>query len=280
MFSRGEQDKSLALLDSLKPLAELSSSYSHVWMPAVLLLKLQHATKLCKFHEARSLLHQLRGYDWDNANLEQEIQIAEIQLEFWVDNHTKALGLAWHALTRSLEFEIDIVFQLRYMLLYTRILIATDEPERAFSLVLKHLLTAQKASLQTLCLEAVVILASILNRKMLNKESLAVIDSNMPAILESGNIELVGEAFEVLADASLSLSTESSQSLLSAWKYIVHAGTHYETSGNLKKLKEVCLKQLKMARLMEDQDRTLQTQGVMSSIEQSIAVNGQVGLVK
>lgn len=280
MFSRGEQDRSLVLLDALKPLADSSPSYLHIWLPAVLLLKLQRATKLCKFHEARSLLHDLRGYNWDNANLEQEIQVADIELEFGMENHTKALDLAWHALNRSLEFEIDVVFQLRYMLLYTRILMASGEPERAFSLVLKHLLVAQKASLQSLCLEAVVILASILNRKMLNKESLAVVDSNMPAILESGNVELVAEAFEVLADASLNLSTKSSsRSLLSAWKYIVQSGTHYETSGNLKKLKEVCAKQLKMARLMEDQERALQTQSVMDRIEQSIVGNGQVGLV-
>lgn len=156
---------------------------------------------------------------------------------------------------------------------------ASGEPERAFSLALKLLLVAEKASLQSFCLEAVVILASVLNRKMLNKESLGIIDSNMPAILESGNVELLGEAFEVLADASLSLSTKSSRSLLSAWKYIVQSGTHYETSGNLKKLKEVCAKQLKMAKLMEDQERALQTQRVMNSIEQSIVINGRVGLV-
>lgn len=288
LFSRGEIDQTFVLMENLEPLASTSPTYLHVWLPALLLLKTKRSMNEHKLHEARMLLEKLTGFDWDDSNLQQEMKIVGIKLESLSENYSKALRLAYEALDQSLKYELDIVFQLRYVILYARVLLSTFQPERAFTLVLRYLTVAQQASLQSLSLEAVVVLASILNAKSLNKESLAIIDSNIPAILEGGDVELIAEAYEVIADASLgmtknkhahSMTKSSSKSLFHAWNYIIQSGTFYETSRNLKKLQQVCTKQLEIARLLDSTDKIARTQDVMGKIKRSIIENTRTCLV-
>jgi hypothetical protein len=100
-------------------------------------------------------------------------------------------------------------------------------------------------------------------------------------ILETGFVSLVGEAYEIMTDATVGIVSEPNQlvgesrtSLLErAFRYTVESAKAYEMEGSLLHLIEICAKQRQLASLLKDEQRIIKIDEITKGLRERLTIN-------
>lgn len=185
-FQEGNLPECFKLLGSLKSTAHGSQWHQQIWYPKFLILHLHHKLNEERLEESRFILEKLSGIAASDTEVNREIEYYKFLLELKSGNVSIAMDGLWSLLESSKYSSItasDVMYQVRLMLFYAKILIEyTDKSTRALSLVLKLINMTEEASLATYEYESVVMLACISNSQNEPGDALSMVDAIMPRV--------------------------------------------------------------------------------------------------
>lgn len=271
----GRPAESSACLAQAQELAKESTAHYLVYAPRLLLHKLHQALDGNYLDFARKYLGELQSFAADGTAICFDAKACEVRLETACGNYARATKCALSGVSATTSENADVADQLQFLLLYAQCLLATDLPSRALSLVMRGLILADESNHTLAVLEFAVILGVVLNHLERYSGALSTIDAFMPQILETENAELIGDAYDVLADGTIGIagSPPDSDRVLRALKYNIEAGGHYQRKGCISKLARVCKKQEQLARTLDDRDRESQAAALYKKLSTTLAKN-------
>jgi hypothetical protein len=187
-------------MESVKPQGK-SVLYQQLWFPSFQLFQLQLALQDHKLILAKTLVDQLSCTPV-NIQIEHDTKLTEIRLDLLQGNSSVAVQKSSDQLNSSIVLDIDPVYQIQYMLLYARAL-GTADYTRVFTLAFRTMELAERKNLVPLQLEAVLLLCRVFNSQKHFSDTAYLLDLAMPKLLECNWVGLIGEAYELLSDATV-----------------------------------------------------------------------------
>lgn len=200
-LKEGRVKEAQADMDSIRP-ANRSALYEQFWFPRGQLFQVHIALLENKLILARALINQLLSYTSADIQIEQEAKLADIRLDLLQGNTSTAVEKLSEQLDRAVHLNLDSLYHIQYMLLYIRAM-GTSDYTRVFTVILRAMRLAEKKNLVPLRLEALLLLCRVFNAQKNYTDSASLLDLAMPRVFECGWIALIGEAYELLADAAV-----------------------------------------------------------------------------
>jgi anaphase-promoting complex subunit 5 len=172
------------------------------------LLKIRRFLHRGNWDGAEHLLDRLHGQGAPDVEISFSLSLLQLELLLrrgMLDEALERVGDLAQAATKSQEIN-DINVQTRLLNLKSRILIQSDHPLRAFSLVARAAQVAYRGRILTSLWESVGLLATILNHLKEFIPAIDVLQSVMPQVLECQDCDLAARSYSVLADSYMGLA--------------------------------------------------------------------------
>ncbi|KAG8534245.1 uncharacterized protein KY384_001089 [Bacidia gigantensis] len=134
------------------------------------------------------------------------IALLEIELQVQRQDFSSALGLLEQLAKHLEDSTFDMSQRISLMCVKARILEHAGTPQKGLSVALRAATFAQQAMILPVLWEAVGAICAILHSVGVFEESVGLLESIMPQVLESENCDLSGRSFSLLADAHVGLA--------------------------------------------------------------------------
>lgn len=205
------------------------------------LLKVRRFLHRDDLDAAKYLLQRLRGQGAPDVEIGFSLSLLEIELLMRRGMLDKALE-AVERLAQEKNHEVnDIAVQTRLLNLKSRILIESDHPLKAFSLVTRAAQIAYRGRMLPALWESIGLLAIILNDLCEFTAAADLLLSIMPQILECQDCDLAARSYSVLVDVYMGLaglemdqSTKRKEFISKAMENIDHAHLQFRYVEDLK----------------------------------------------
>lgn len=182
-FQEGNLPECFRLLTSLRKTAHGSQWHQQIWYPKFLLLHLRHKLNEGRLKEAKYILQKLASVKPSDIEVKRDIQYNQFLYDLKFGNVSNTMQQIWDEVELLVgKPSSDVVHHVRLMILYARILLQTERPVRALSLVLKIIKKAEESTLASFAYEGVVLLATISNSQSEPTDALSLLDGIMPRV--------------------------------------------------------------------------------------------------
>ncbi|ODQ68149.1 hypothetical protein NADFUDRAFT_48801 [Nadsonia fulvescens var. elongata DSM 6958] len=205
LYDQGELFEAEKILDELEASTKGSPVDYEMWLPHLLLIQAKTCLSKNRLSDAQVRIDQLSRQSITSTSLEMDIEHCRIRLLVAQGNTSLALEQLSNFIHTRVESGADIMFQIKFRILYARIVYRVSNPSRALSLTMKCIAMAEKAIIIPLALEATCLLSDILNSLEQYTDALAIMDATMPRIFECSSNELVADSYASLADSNMGI---------------------------------------------------------------------------
>lgn len=211
-------------------MAKQSLLEENLWLPQLRLLRAEMAIVKGEPGEAEFYLDQVKTGGYNQFDAIDEIRCLEIRMHLEAGNYQTARDITLEAIDEHLSrISTDVTFQCQYLNLFVRGLIRSGNPSRAYTASVRSFDLSRKYSNIQVALEAVTLHGEILVSIKRFDEAFQVVQHHMPAIIESGDCNIKGEAYLVLAKAvmgymSTELEMKQCRNLMAKSKQMFEAG--------------------------------------------------------
>jgi anaphase-promoting complex subunit 5 len=213
LYDKGMKEESLTIMESLRHYSEKSISFQRILLPNSLLLHFNISLDEGRIMQARIILSKLSRIPDLGTEYSEQVTVARVKLDMYLSNYSQALEKIYNGVERVVRYQLDVCDQIHYMLLQIRILCQTSQPVRALSITTRCIQMAEKASLLVVALEATILMSQVLNSLDEFNDSMKLLTYSMPKILETENINLIGEAYETFSYSLLGQARNNMHSL-------------------------------------------------------------------
>lgn len=178
--------------------------YDNYWQFYSGLLKLRRLIHRSDFHAAERLATRLHGQGPPDTDVSSILSFLQIELSLRRNHFTSALTQVDSLAEKFEPTDVQITTQL--LNLKARILIASTNPLKAFSIVVRAAQLSLRARLLPSLWESTTLLAQILLSLREFSAAMSLLHSTLPQILECHDTYLAARAYSVLADAHIGLA--------------------------------------------------------------------------
>lgn len=183
LFQQGQIRDCFRLLGALKKTAHGSQWHQQIWYPKYLLLHLAHKLNEMRLEEARFILEKLACVTVTDTEVLRDTTYLKFMYQIKMGNTSAAMQAIWAEMELQADAAAtDIVYQVKLMLLYAKLVVQTDRPVRAVSLAMKIIKQAEEGAVAEHAYEGVVLLAQISNEKEEPSDAVSLIDAVMPRV--------------------------------------------------------------------------------------------------
>ncbi|EEP75614.1 conserved hypothetical protein [Uncinocarpus reesii 1704] len=255
----GNYSQALQQLEDISPHTLHRLKNQQLWTFVCGLLKLRQQLHRDNKVAAEHLVTQLRACVVNEPEHTAALSLSEVEFLICKGDYSAALKLIENIAKSTQQGLFDVALQIKLLNLKAQIFQKTDQPERAFSLVMRAASIAYRSRVLPGLWEALGNLAVIL---MVFREFEAAVDtleSIMPQVLEGDDSVLAARTYSLLVDANMGLAGRTKQDMVRQKEYIAKASefidcafAEYSKVGNLNGQCEMTAKKATLMHLSGD----------------------------
>ncbi|ETN43363.1 uncharacterized protein HMPREF1541_02522 [Cyphellophora europaea CBS 101466] len=231
LAQRGRYSAIADTLSSVSPSTLRVLKYHNYWTFYSGLLKLRRLIRHDDLSAAECIATQLQGQDPPDLEISFSLTFLRIELLIARGNLASALSLVEELTDRAASDNNDIIILCRLLNMKARILTASENPLKAFSIVTRAAQMAYRALALPALWEAVGLLANILNVLREFTAAADLLSAILPRALECQDCELAAATYSYLVDAEMGLAGTEKTSKTRRKEWVNRAMEHLEEAG-------------------------------------------------
>lgn len=218
VFSQGDVDKGVNMLEKLKDKTDKDLSLTRSLQIRRLIMLTKIDINKGRFKAADELMKTLVDDEIHDIELKTELVYLQAQVQMYVGNNSRALNITSSYLnyieSQPSQTRTNIYLVMRLSLLKCHIFSNSNHQTRAISTLVQQLQQAKKVGFISIIIEAILLLASILNSMGTYIDSYSIIKRKMVTILLTGDTELISLAYYELSRSCFNIMVKSECSVI------------------------------------------------------------------